>query len=682
MEKHDSEKIGEGEKMEGQVATRHDQKVVTHGVGEVHEEATEVIGNALLARNRQLGAQVLETLAQRKSETVERHLPPLSQYALPQLEAQLQALLVTKGYEGAQLSLTVPPSSAPGAAETDLCCNVAQTARRLKRNPIEFAAEVAELFRENARIASVTTAGPFVNIQLNHSEFAPAVLGQIQENGEGYGSYNEGNGDVVLVDYSAPNVAKNMTVAHLRSTIIGHSLSNLHAAAGYTPLRINHLGDWGTQFGKIIYQYRKEIAQEGDVFLQRLEANPTTVLLEIYRKFVAAEKEDHQAVEDARGIFLQLEQGDPELTALWQKFLAWSIKDFEEVYKRLDIEFDAVQGESFYEDRMAAAVEEGLQKGALRRNEEGAVVFPGQPLYDPSSKKINEKIMKGKDEQYRDEVILKPTGGTVYLTRDLAAIRYRTQELGAKKILYVIGKEQQKHCLMLFAMAEQLGYIKRGQAEHISFGHLNVDGRKMKSRGGKMALLTDVLNESIEAAGAVIAKKNTGEGSESEAVPLATDAQQETARQVGISAVIFNDLRQDRTRDIEFVPDAAQHVESGQSPYLQYTYCRLKAIMEKVGDVGNVDRTPEQLSAMEREILVELSMFPSVIQEAVTNNAPHRIATYMTDLCQLINNFYTTHPVAKAEGDSQSFRLALVTACQRVLQNAAHLLHIDLPDRM
>ena len=656
------------------------KEVVLDGNRTTQDAVNDTVDSALVARNRQLDRQVKATLALRKEEASEKQLPEFASYQLPALETDLHAVLQGMGYQGGKVTLSVPPTSVQEKQGFDIACNLASIAKDLGRNPVDFTKEVAKQFAKNHWVKGVSTAGPFLNVQLNHQKFASDVITQIRDTGEQYGSYNEGAGKVVLIDYSSPNVAKNMTVAHLRSTIIGHSLSKMHAAAGYTPLRVNHLGDWGTQFGKIIYQYRKELHRDGEAFLTRLNENPAAVLLEIYRKFTDAEAEDPEAAEEARQIFLKLENGDPELTALWEKFLTWSMQDFSGVYDRLGVRFDSIQGESFYEDRMADAVEEAEERNVLRRNEEGAVVFPGQSLYDPANGKMNDGIMKDQQGIARDEVILKPSGGTVYLTRDLAAIRYRTQELHVDKILYVIGKEQQKHCLMLFAMAEQLGYIERGQAEHISFGHLNVDGRKMKSRSGKIALLNDVLDESIEAAGAVVRSRNADASTRSSDMDdLDT---QGIAEQVGISAVIFNDLKQDRLRDIEFSPDAAQHVESGQCPYLQYAYCRLKAISEKAGESGSIERIPEQISALEKGILVHLAAFPKAIREAVEKNAPHKIATYMTDLSQLTNNFYTHYPVAKADGDVRGFRLALVEACQQVMLNASDLLHIELPDRM
>lgn len=527
-------------------------ETVFGGARTTQDAVSDTIDSALVARNRQLDRQVRATLAQRKEEDSERRLPEFQSYQLPALEADLYAVLQNMGYQGGKVTLSVPPAAVQEKQGFDLACNLASVAKDLGRNPVDFTTEVARQFSRNHWVNGISTAGPFLNVHLNHRRFASDVITQIRATGEHYGSYNEGAGKVVLVDYSSPNMAKNMTVAHLRSTIIGHSLSKLHEAAGFTAFRVNHLGDWGTQIGKIIYQYRKELEEQGEAFLVRLQNDMPGVLLEIYRTFVRNAKEDEALDDQAREIFLQLEKKDPECIALWEKFLECSIKEFNDAYQRLGVTFDAMQGESFYDDRMAETVEEAVGKNVLKRNDEDAVVFPGQPLYDPANRRMNDGIMKDQEGMYRDEVILKPSGGTVYLTRDLAAIRYRTQELNADKILYVIGKEQQKHCLMLFAMAEQLGYIERGQAEHISFGHLTVSGRKMSGRHGEIALLNDVLDESIQAADAVARERN--ENDEHRSVELKESEVQAAATKIGMSAVIFNDLRQDRLKDIEFSP--------------------------------------------------------------------------------------------------------------------------------
>ena len=328
---------------------------------------------------------------------------------------------------------------------------------------------------------------------------------------------------------------------------------------------------------------------------------------------------------------------------------------------------------------MRPAVEDAVRAGVLRVNSDGAVIFPAQPLTHPTTGAVNDRVMLDADGELRDEIIVKPTGGTVYLTRDLAAIRYRAEELGADKILYVIGKEQQAHCLELFAMAAQLGYVALGNAEHISFGHLNVDGRKMKSRAGKIALLNDILDESTEAAANMLSDRKAAHGNQE----LLTPEELEIARQVGTSAIIFNDLRQGREKDIEFDPDTAKTLEAGSSAYVQYTHSRLSSILTKVGEPIQLEEMPAELSTHEKTILFEVARLPQIIQDAAQLNAPHKVATYLTGFCQAVNLFYHEQPVAKANtATERNFRLHLVKAARQVIRNSADLLHLELPDRM
>lgn len=648
----------------------------------VEQEPTEMPeANLLLDRNREIDEQVKSVLSE-KLEAARRHeLPTLPSYPWIKTERDITALLEQEDLDPQRTS--IGPPTTKGFEETegvDLAFNVAGMAKQSGKHPVETAEELSEKIDELDLVESVRTAGPFVNVSLDHRKLAPMVFEGISRSGSEYGYFRDGEPRLVLVDYSAPNIAKNMTVAHLRSTIIGQSLTNIYEAAGMVPARINHLGDWGTQFGKIIYEYRSELERDPESFRSRLDENPTKTLMEIYRAFVKREPEDPEAAEQARNLFLQLEQGDPELVKLWNQVLEWSMEDFKSVYRRLRVEFDALQGESFYEDRMTQVVEEGLTKGVLKKNEEGAVVFPAQPLLDPTTRETHEHAMQDSKGNDRDEIVLKPNGGTVYITRDLAAIKYRTQELGAEHISYVVGKEQKRHFLILFTMAEQLGYIERGQAEHLDFGHLNVGGKKMKSREGKVVLLDDLLDEAVAAAEELIKERKQVEGDSSEFTP----EEQETARRVGTAAVEFNDLRQDRKSDIEFNPEIAKTLESGQSPYIQYTYTRLRSIERKAGADAMPEsvRIPEDLSPQEKAVIGDLAKFPSVVDEAAKRKAPHRVAGYLTELSKDITAFYRDQKVLTSDEKTRNFRLGLVAAARQVLENGSALLHIELPERM
>jgi arginyl-tRNA synthetase len=635
--------------------------------------------NLLVEQNSLLDQDVKAALAEKRSAMATELLPQPSDYFAVRVDAEIRKSIADLGYDSDLVVIGQPTKINAASEGAALAFNAVAAAKALKASPLAVAENLADEISGQEVVDHAQATGPFVNICLDYSLAAPVILGEVEQLGERYGTFRDDQPKLVIVDYSSPNVAKNMTVAHLRSTIIGHLLMKLQAAVGNIPFGINHIGDWGTQFGKIIFQYQEQMRNRPDEFVAELHSDPTDTLMRIYREFVEREKTDNAAAESAREIFLRLEQGDPELVELWDKFRKWSLRDFGPTYDRLGIKFDAIQGESFYEDRIKPTIEDALARGVLIINDEGAIVFPSQELTDPSTGETNARIMFDQNGDPHDELIVKPSGGTVYLTRDLAAIRYRGEELGADKILYVIGKEQQAHCLKLFAMAHQLGYMALGSAEHISFGHLNVDGRKMKSRAGKVVLLNDLLDESIAAAESMLSARKIEQGE----LPDLTEAELEVARKIGVSSVIFNDIRQDRQRDIEFNPDMARTVEVGGATYIQYTDSRLKSIIERLGEPDSLLEMPKVLTTTEKRVIDEIARLPIVVRTAAEFNAPHKLAIYLTDFCRLVNGFYQDHPVAKAEtATSKNFRLHLVRAAQRVIGNTSNLLHIELPGRM
>lgn len=637
-------------------------------------------GNLLAEQNLQIDTDIKSALAA-KIETVGNiELPSSADYFTNRLRASVEATIDASGFDHTRTSIGPANKKANPGGNSDIAFNVAGMAKEASIVPTIAAEAISEELDNNELIQAARHIGSFVNIELDFTKVGPMVLGEVDALQDQYGHYRDYSPpEVVIIDYSSPNVAKNMTVAHLRSTIIGQSLMKIHEAAGDITFGINHIGDWGTQFGNIIYEYRKELAEKGQAFTDELEANPTATLLRIYRQFTARKDDDPEAVKEAQEIFLKLEQGDPELVTLWDQFRTWSLEAFGPSYDRLGIQFDGIQGESFYEDRMPPTIQDALQRGVLRVNEEGAVVFPAQPVTNPVTGAVNPNVMLDTHGELHDELIVKPSGGTVYLTRDLAALKYRGQELDADRVLYVIGKEQQAHCLKLFEMADQLDYMCIGNALHVSFGHLNIDGRKMSASKGKIALLDTILDESVVAAAKMIETRKNEAGDDSEL----TTEELETARKVGIAAVIFNDLKQNREKDIEFNPDTARTLEAGSSAYIQYTNSRLTGILAKVGEPAPLTEMPETLHTNERAILVDIARFPEVIKEAARHNSPHRVATYLTELCQTVNLFYHEQPVAKAGSAAEkNFRLNLVKASQQVIKNASSLLHIELPERM
>lgn len=636
----------------------------------------DAVASDLTVRNRELDADVQAAAKAKRAAAMTEALPRLADYAMPATYAAIQAVIAESGLGTDLVAIGAPTGKLPpGSPRVDVAFNTARASTAAGRNPRAAAASLVEALTDVPVVAAAWAVGPYVNIRLDEREFAGKVLTEVLQAGATYGRHRTEVPTFVVLDYSHPNIAKNMTVAHLRSTIIGHSLYKLHEACGDVSFSINHLGDWGTQFGKLLYEYRRAEQDDPVALADALAADPTGTLMQLYREFVAREDDDPAALDDARELFLRLERGDPELVALWADFRAWSMRDFDIVYERLRIEFDAFQGESFYEDKMAAAVDEALARGVVRRRADGAVVFPSQPLFDPMSGKWVTTAMLDAKGEPRDEIVLKPSGGTVYLTRDLAAIKYRTQVLGAQQLLYVIGKEQRIHCLVLFAMAEQMGYVERGQALHTSFGHLNFGGRKMRSRAGTVVLLGDLLDDAVAAA-RVLAE------SRGEAAGLSADERELVAQKVGIGSLIFNDLRQDRQGDIEFDPDVAGRLEAGQGPYVQYAYCRLRSISSKVVGGGTKIDVPAEVPPPDIELLRHLAAFPGIIGEAAARNAPHRVAGYVNQLAQLSNAFYVSRSVKDAPEKERDYLLSVVSATERVFEHAAELLHLELPERM
>ncbi len=645
----------------------------------------------LSLQNAEIDRQAKVALAEKTERLTSLELPSSNSYALNQVRARINAAIQRTFATDVTLELDRPSIKGKKAASgTDLSINIIPLVRRLGGDTQLIASQVAQLVIDDELVKNVEVSGPFINIEIDVAKASTQIFSQVTTQNEHYGWFRDGDPDVVVIDYSSPNIAKNLTVAHLRSTIIGQSLMNLQEASGNIPFGVNHIGDWGTHFGNIIYQYQQELSERGSEFTDELTADPAKTLMTIYRKFNdqtknGSEEERERLLDEGRKAFLELEQGNPEYVHLWQQFRDWSLADFYPIYQRLNgVEFDTIQGESFYEDRMAAAVQEGLDQGALERREDGSVVFPSQVVVDPATMKENSQIMLTKDGDARDEIIIKPSGGTVYLTRDLAAILYRTRELGAKKILYVIGKEQSGHCIELFNMVHRMGAVALGDAQHVSFGHLNVDGRKMSSRSGKIILLDQLLDDARDAA--AIFMQEQGRDTDS----LADDL----TEQIGISATIFNDLRQDRTKDIEFDPetDVPNMLKNGGAIYIQYTYARLRSILAKALEQTTMEQEykdgaepyTDNVHQSEKNILILISKFPQIVREAADNNAPHRIATYLNELCQELNSFQGNSElrVIHAANDARAFRLALVEAAAQVINNASRLLHMQLPDRM
>jgi arginyl-tRNA synthetase len=546
-----------------------------------------------------------------------------------------------------------------------------QLARPLKKPPREIAQVIAAAVEKHAAVARVEIAGPgFVNLHLRDAWLA-------EHAGEGLALRDLGKGQTVVVDYSSPNVAKPMHIAHIRSTIIGDAIKRSLRAVGYTVIADNHLGDWGTQFGKLIVAWRKWLNQSA------FDEDPVVELLRLYIKFIDEEKRergilpqpaagaDAEEAEDndtenappllreARAELVKLQQGDPENVALWKKFVDVSKQEFNRVYRRLGVEFDVELGESFYNHRLAATVEELLRRNIAEESRGAIVVFFKKP--------------DGTDE-LPPFLIRKADGGYNYGTTDVAGLFYRVERWQPARIMIVTDERQQLHFKQLFATAHKLGLDERVSLEHVPFGLMRLPEGTISTREGKLIHLEALLDEAERRAGE-IARAKSAESDE----PLSEAELREVARVVGLGAVKYNDLSKDRTTTVTFTWDKALALTGNTAPYLQYAYARIRSILRKAAGapVGPV----AALAAPERELVKRLLWFPDAVEQ-VTRARPHLLAEYLFELATAFSTFYAEHPVLKAEPAERASRLRLCELTAETLQRGLAILGIDVLERM
>jgi len=450
----------------------------------------------------------------------------------------------------------------------------------------------------------------------------------------------------VIVEYSQPNIAKPMHVGHLRSTIIGDALANIFEFAGHKVIRWNYIGDWGTQFGKLIVAYRKWGNDE------KIEKDPINELNNLYVKFHEEAKKNPALEDEARAEFKKLEEGDKENRKLWERFKEESLKVFQEMYDTLGIEFDEWKGEAFYEKGLSKIIEK-LEKEGIAAESEGALV------------------VNLEDKGLPPGLIRKSDGATLYLTRDIASLEDRIKNYKPDTILYVVDNGQSLHFEQLFAIAEKIGL--KANAHHIKFGLvLSEDMKKLSTRAGRHISLNEVINESINRARRIVDEKQPN---------LSENEKIQISKVVGVGALKYNDLSQNRQSDIAFDWDRMLSLEGDSGPYLQYTYTRLASILEKGGKAGKLD---ESLLDSEAglNLILKLAEFPETIRVVTENYFPHYLANYLYDLAREVNSYYEKEPVLKAEGDLRDARLHLVKAVAETLKTGLGLLGIGVVERM
>ena len=533
-------------------------------------------------------------------------------------------------------ALEVPPDYALG----DYAFPCFKFASKSGKKPNELAKELSETIKLDF-VENIETKGAYLNFFIKAENVVENVLSEISEKKECYGSTNEGKGKTVVMDYSSPNIAKPFGIGHLRSTVIGNSIYRILKFRGYNCVGVNHLGDWGTQFGKLIVAYENWGEEK------KLEKDPIKHLLDIYVKFHDEAKINPELDEEAREEFRKLENGNKKSLAIWEMFKELSLKEFEKYYAELNIEFDSNAGESFYNDKMDAAIKT-LEKKVKTELSDGALVVELEKMPPFMLKKTN--------------------GSSTYHTRDLAAAIYRLTEYKADKLLYVVGAPQKLHFKQLFSVLGKMGH-EESKFEHVDFGHF----LGMSTRKGNIIFLEDVLDKGIELAKKIISVKN----------PKLKN-KNEVAKMVGIGAIIFGDLSSDRVKDVEFDWGRILNFEGESGPYVQYTHARCCSVLKK--SETEIKKTglkwDKFTSEEELKLIKHLGSFENAIEQAAKQYKPSIIARYLLDLCGLFNSFYAKHKIIGSEEELLQLRLLLVDSVRTIIDSGLNLLGIKAPEEM
>lgn len=524
-------------------------------------------------------------------------------------------------------------------------------AKELKKAPPIIANEIKEKIElDTSIIEDVQVVGGYLNFYINKETITKEVLKEISKT-EKYGKTNIGNGKNIVVDYSSPNIAKPFHIGHLRSTVIGGALYNIYKYLGYNVTGVNHLGDYGTQFGKLIEGY-KLWGNEYDI-----DKDPINELTKIYVRINQACKEDENILNACRDNFKKLEDGDPYCVELWQKFKNLSLKEFQRVYDLLGSKFDSWNGESFYSDKMPEVIEKLEKSGKL-------VESQGAKIIDLEDEGINTPC-----------IIEKSNGSTTYATRDLAAILYRARTYDFDKVLYLTSYEQALHFKQVFTVAKYLDldekYLKG--LIHVPFGMVQLPTGKMSTREGNIIKLEELLNEAIERAEKIIEEKNPD-----------LEDKKETAKKVGVGAVIFNDLSNSRVKDEIFEWDKILNFQGETGPYIQYTYVRTKSVLEKAGKLPELkDIKLDVLNDIYSQTIIKLIYnFQDILVQVTRKEEPSILSRYLIDLAKAFSSFYNENKIIVEDKDIQNARVYLTYAVNQVLKNGVELLGMQMPNKM
>lgn len=537
--------------------------------------------------------------------------------------------------------LEYPPDTSMG----DVALPCFKLSRTLRRSPVQIAQMLAENI-SHPSIAKVTPVNGYLNFSLSDEYLCSVLCDEVLAGGEKYGSSNVGEGKTVVLDYSSPNVAKPFHIGHLGTTVIGHSLKKLHEFAGYKCVGINYLGDWGTQFGKMIVAYKKWGDRDAII------AGGIDKLVELYVKFHQAAEEDPSLDDEARAEFHKLELGDEEDIALWKWFIEISLAEYQKTYAQLGIEFDSYKGESFYTDKMPAQVQKLRDMGLLKIDDGASIVDLEQYNMPPC-------------------LILKRDGSTLYPTRDIAAAVYRKETYDFDKAIYVTSAGQSLHFAQWFKVVELMGYDWYDKLVHVPYGTVSINGAKLATRTGNVILLKDLFAQAIEKVSEIMEEKNPD-----------LENKAEVAEAVGVGAIVFYYLSSNRIRDINFVLEDALSFDGNTGPYVQYTYARTCSLLEKARDVETSNRTVFT-SNDERELVKTLARFPEKVAEALEQYEPSVVTRYILDVATAFNRFYHNCQILSVtDKDVLSTRLALTRATNYVLGNAFGLICLKKTEKI
>ena len=513
-----------------------------------------------------------------------------------------------------------------------------------RKAPQAIAADIVEKI-DTTHFDKVVATGPYVNFFLNKAEISGQVIKEVVKEGADYGQQNEGKGENVTIDLSSPNIAKPFSVGHLRSTVIGDALSNIFRKMGYNTIKINHLGDWGKQFGLLMVAYKKWGSKEA------VEANPIDELLQLYVRINAEIENDPALDDEGRLWFKKLEDGDPEANELWQWFRDESLVEFNRIYELLGVEFDSLNGEAFYNDKMDEGIKILEEKGLLEESKGASIVNLDDVNLPPA-------------------MIKKSDGATLYITRDIATAMYRARTYNFVKSIYVVGQEQSNHFRQLKAVLKKMGFDWSDDMTHVDFGLVTKNRQKLSTRKGNIILLEPTLQEAISRAKSQIEDKNP-ELENKEAV----------AHAVGVGAVKFYDLKTDRRNGYDFDLEAMVSFEGETGPYIQYAYARIQSILRKADFTPDANADYRLNDAESWEIIKLLQDFGRVVKRAADNYEPSLIAKYAISLAQAFNKYYA-HTRILDESPERDSRLALSYSTAVVLKEALRLLGVDAPEKM